>query len=161
MNKIRVVRVASGKNSTLSHWYINDYFLCFLLEDRISMVKEAGLTCIPEGKYQLKLNQLAPMNVKYKTRFPDLHQGMLEITGIPNFNFNGVFFHIGNHFNETKGCPLTGLYWSKVKQDFQVHQSVFAYQQTYQILLAALAKQKVCEVAVINQVAEKGVFYGF
>jgi hypothetical protein len=158
MKKIRVVRIAGGQNSTLSHWYVDDHFVCYLLEDKISEVKEAGLTCIPEGKYDLKLNALALMNLRYKTRFPAIHQGMLEIAGIPNFG--GVFFHIGNYFKDTKGCPLTGHYWSVAGKDFQVHQSTFAYINSYQMMLDLLKKQKTVEVEVVNQLTQKGGFYG-
>lgn len=158
MKKIRIVRVASGKNSTLSHLYIDDCFICFLLEDKISKVKAAGLTCIPEGNYRLTINTLAPMNMKYAKRFPKIHQGMLEITGISNFK--GVFIHIGNYFKDTKGCPLTGIEWLNTGEDYQVHQSAFAYVNMYQILMELLTIQQRCEVIVVNDISDKGGFYG-
>ena len=37
--KTKIVRVAQGKESTLSHLYIDGIFQCFLLEDKIRQVK--------------------------------------------------------------------------------------------------------------------------
>nr|MBC7614381.1 hypothetical protein [Pseudopedobacter sp.] len=149
MKKIRIIRITKGKNSTLSHLYFEQRFLSYLLEDRMSTKKEAGLTCIPDGNYELCLNTTAPMNVRYQQRFPTLHKGMLEVTGIPNFK--GVFLHIGNNFKDTKGCPLTGHYWLKAGEDFQVCQSAFAYLQVYPILLSVLRKEGKCSLSVIDQ----------
>ncbi|RQP19072.1 MAG: hypothetical protein EAS52_03425 [Parapedobacter sp.] len=56
MEPIRIVRVARGKNSTLSHLYINGLFACYLLEDSIRPARVPGVTCIPEGEYGLSLN---------------------------------------------------------------------------------------------------------
>jgi hypothetical protein len=150
MKKIRIIRVASGKNSTLSHLYLDQVFLSYLLEDKISETKEAGLTCIPEGNYQLCLNTQAPMNERYLARYPNRHKGMLEISGIPNFK--AVFLHIGNTVMDTKGCPLTGHYWMKTGEDYQVYQSAFAYMQIYLPLLTVLQAQDECSLTVINQI---------
>ncbi|WP_207532963.1 DUF5675 family protein [Desertivirga arenae] len=146
---IKIIRVAKGKNSTLSHLYLNDLFLCYLLEDSIREVKIAGSTCIPEGKYKLGLNQKAGMNSRYKLSYPAMHKGMLEIQGIPNFSL--VFLHIGNYTSDTSGCPLTGHYWNQVKGDYQVMQSSFAYQQVYEVL-AKEVKAGRNEVLVENRV---------
>ena len=35
----KIIRVAQGNNSTLSHLYLNDIFQCYLLEDKIRGVK--------------------------------------------------------------------------------------------------------------------------
>ena len=37
--KTKIIRVAQGKESTLSHLYIDGIFQCFLLEDKIREVK--------------------------------------------------------------------------------------------------------------------------
>lgn len=152
MNKISIIRVKSGKNSTLSHLYLNGIFLCYLLEDRISKTKEAGLTCIPEGNYGLKLNTTAGMNKTYKVRFPNFHKGMIQITGIMGFDL--VFIHIGNYHSQTKGCPLTGHYWQKVNGDYEVLQSGFVYQLVYQQLLKAM-EEGITSFTVINQLADE------
>lgn len=148
---LKIIRVAQGKNSTLSHLYIDSLFSCFLLEDSIRESKIPGRTCIPEGSYQLQLNTSAGMNIRYKSHYPALHKGMLEIRGIPNFSL--VFLHVGNYHSDTAGCPLTGHYWSLINGDYQVQQSSFAYQQIYPKLLGLLQKGKL-EVQVENRTGE-------
>lgn len=52
----KIIRVAQGKESTLSQLYINGIFQCYLLEDKIREVKIASQTAIPKGAFSLKLN---------------------------------------------------------------------------------------------------------
>lgn len=131
----RIVRVARGKQSTLSHLYINGHFCCYLLEDALREEKIAGKTAIPAGTYRLRLNPLAGMNVRYRGRYPKLHRGMVELAGIPDFSL--VFIHIGNTHLDTAGCPLTGSYWQLVDGDYRVIHSAAAYKLAY----AALVQQ--------------------
>ena len=130
---IKLVRVAQGRNSTLSHLYIGGLFCCHLLEDAVREEKVAGQTAIPPGDYGLSLNHVAGMNAKYATRFPKMHEGMVEIIEIPNYQL--VFFHMGNDHNDTRGCPLTGLYWELENGDYQVRGSSAAYEFVYPMLL--------------------------
>ncbi|MEO5912074.1 MAG: DUF5675 family protein [Pelobium sp.] len=157
MEKIRIMRVGKGKNSTLSHLYTGNKFLCFLLEDRVGSDKIAGVTCIPEGHYQLKLHTQGRMHQQYLSRFPTLHQGMLEIAGIENFS--GVFLHIGNTHEDTRGCPLTGHSWNRNGQDYEVLQSAYSYQYVYTFLKSLVLKGD-CEVLVSNFYLEGGLDYG-
>jgi hypothetical protein len=133
MEQIRIIRVAQGKNSTLSHLYINGLFACYLLEDAIRPEKIPGITCIPEGEYRLRLNPWAGMNAKYAPKYPTQHEGMVEITGIPDFSL--VFIHIGNYHTQTAGCPLTGSYWQLVDDDYRVLHSAAAYKYVYPLLV--------------------------
>jgi len=153
MNGFRIVRVAQGKNSTLSHLYLNGLFCCYLLEDSIRKEKIQGLTCIPEGEYRLRLNSWAGMNGKYSTRFPALHKGMVEITGIPGFDL--VFIHIGNYHTQTAGCPLTGSYWQRLDGDYQVMESTAAYRFVYPTLVEEIGKGN-DKVGVINGCTPSG-----
>ena len=145
----KIVRVAEGKKSTLSHLYINDIFCCFLLEDKLREVKIPGETAIPEGTYQLKLNNNAGMNRSYRQRFANMHQGMVEIDGIPNFDL--VFIHIGNYLTDTSGCPLTGHYWTMANGDYMVNQSALAYKLVYPKLLSQIRAGNT-ELQVVNQI---------
>lgn len=133
MSEIKIIRMAQGKHTTLSHLYINRLFACYLLEDTIRAEKIPGETCIPTGTFKLKINKDAGMNERYFKAYPKIHQGMIEIRGLPNFSL--VFIHIGNYHTDTKGCPLTGHYWMHNGEDFSVMQSAFAYQQVYPKLL--------------------------
>ena len=89
---------------------------------------------IPKGVFSLKLNTYGAKNVDYKKAFGKLHQGMIEITGLPNFSF--VYIHTGNTIKDTAGCPLCGFGFSFVDGNYQVSQSVAAYKMIYPKLVA-------------------------
>ena len=144
---LKIIRIGVGKNSTLGHLYLNGLFLCYLLEDRMAEKKAAGLTCIPEGNYRLVLNTTSGMHRKYLRLFPDMHQGMLQIAGIPDFDL--VFLHIGNTHGDTRGCPLMGHRWIRSGEDYQVYQSAHAYRKVHPVVMGAL-QSGVVEVQVIN-----------
>lgn len=153
MNEIKIIRVAQGKNSTLSHLYIGSFFCCYLLEDSIRAEKIQGITCIPEGEYTLKLNPWAGMNTQYGVKYPKLHRGMLEITGIPDFSL--VFIHVGNYHTQTAGCPLTGSYWQRLDGDYQVLHSAAAYKYVYPLLVEDIDKGN-DRIVVYNQCSMSG-----
>ncbi len=130
----KIIRIAEGKQSTLSQLYINDIFQCYLLEDKIRAVKIAKQTAIPTGQYSLRLNTWGGKNVEYRQKFPKFHKGMIEINGLPNFSF--VYIHIGNNYRQTAGCPLCGFGFEKIDGDYQVVHSKDAYQMIYPKLLS-------------------------
>jgi len=130
----KIIRIAQGKESTLSQLYINGMFQCYLLEDKIREVKIPSQTAIPKGVFSLKLNTIGAKNVQYKKAFGKLHQGMIEISGLPNFSF--VYIHTGNTIKDTAGCPLCGFGFQYVEGDFQVTQSIAAYKMIYPKLVA-------------------------
>ncbi len=134
--KIKIIRVAEGKQSTLSHLYINDIFQCYLLEDKIRINKIPKQTAIPTGNYSLRLNTWGGKNAEYRKKFPKLHKGMIEINGLPNFSF--VYIHIGNTYKQTAGCPLCGFGFDFIDGDYQVVHSNAAYLQIYPKLLEAV-----------------------
>ena len=84
--RTRIVRVAEGKKSTLSHLYIDGIFQCFLLEDKIRAVKIMKETAIPTGTFDLVKNTWGGMNEKYRQKFPAMHQGMIEIARLPTYH---------------------------------------------------------------------------
>lgn len=146
---VQLIRREQGKNSTLSHLYVNGDFVCYILEDSIRAEKIAGRTCIPEGRYTLALNAWAGMNSKYLPRMGKVHEGMIEVRGIPDFSL--VFIHMGNSHRDTAGCLLTGSYYRLMDGDYEVLQSAQAYKRVYTLLLP-LIKQQVVELEVINRV---------
>jgi hypothetical protein len=143
----KIIRVAQGKESTLSQLYINGIFQCYLLEDKIREVKIASQTAIPKGAFSLKLNTYGAKNVNYQKAFGKLHQGMIEITGLPNFSF--VYIHTGNTIKDTAGCPLCGFGFQFTDGDFQVSQSIAAYKMIYPKLVA-LAKDNTNRITIEN-----------
>lgn len=145
--KTKIIRVAEGKQSTLSQLYINDIFQCYLLEDKIRAVKIQNQTAIPTGNYSLRLNTWGGKNAEYRQRFPKVHKGMIEINGLPNFSF--VYIHIGNNYTQTAGCPLCGFGFEKVNGDYLVSQSKNAYEMIYPKLLA-IAQSKENQISIEN-----------
>lgn len=145
--RTKIIRVAEGKQSTLSQLYIDDIFQCYLLEDKIRDVKIPKQTAIPKGNYTLRLNTWGGMNAEYRQKFPKLHKGMIEINGLPNFSF--VYIHIGNTYRQTAGCPLCGFGFEMVNGDYQVLRSKDAYQMIYPKLLA-LAQEKHNGISIEN-----------
>ena len=143
----KIIRVAQGKESTLSQLYINEIFQCYLLEDKIREVKIPSKTAIPKGVFSLKLNTIGAKNVDYKKAFGKLHQGMIEITGLPNFSF--VYIHTGNTIKETAGCPLCGFGFQFLDGNYQVSQSVAAYKMIYPKLVA-LAREPNNKIVIEN-----------
>lgn len=145
--RTKIVRVAQGKESTLSHLYIDGIFQCFLLEDKIRQVKIKSRTAIPEGNFRLRQNTTGGMNRTYFQKFASMHQGMIEIDDLPTFD--AVYIHTGNTIEHTAGCPLVGLSYIKKDGDYQVLQSRDAYRQVYPKLLAA-AKSKDNQIEIQN-----------
>lgn len=143
----KIIRVAQGKESTLSQLYINGIFQCYLLEDKIREVKIASETAIPKGVFSLKLNTYGAKNVDYKKAFGKLHEGMIGIMGLPNFSF--VYIHTGNTIKETAGCPLCGFGFQFVDGNYQVSQSISAYKMIYPKLVA-LAKVETNTITIEN-----------
>lgn len=146
-------RVRQGKNSTLSELYIDGLFQCYVLEDRIRDHKIKGQTCISAGRYCLGINYWGGMNTAYKKRFPDMHQGMIEIKDVPDFS--SIYIHIGNTHADTAGCLLVGTYFhrDKHREDYEVYQSQEAYQNLYKALIEHVKKNKVI-LTVKNQLVE-------
>lgn len=145
--KVKILRVAEGKQSTLSQLYIDGIFQCYLLEDKIRAVKLPKQTAIPTGSYTLRLNTWGGMNAEYRQKFPTFHKGMIEINGLPQFSF--VYIHIGNTYTQTAGCPLCGFGFEEVNGDYQVLRSKDAYEMIYP-KLAALAASKENGISIEN-----------
>lgn len=143
----KIIRVAQGKQSTLSQLYINDIFQCYLLEDKIRDVKIPKQTAIPTGNYSLRLNTWGGKNAKYRQKFQKFHKGMIEINGLPNFSF--VYIHIGNTYTQTAGCPLCGFGFEIVDGDYQIVHSKDAYEMIYPKLLA-IAESKENGISIEN-----------
>lgn len=69
------------------HWYS--------LEDATRKVKIPGVTAIPAGRYQV---------VPFV--FSSVHQIRPMLLDVPNYV--GIFIHVGNRHEDTKGCILPG-----------------------------------------------------
>lgn len=103
---LTIERFAFGRDSTLGELLVDGLHECFTLEDERRVEKVQGETCIPVGRYRIKLRTGGGMHARYLARFPSIHRGMLWLQDVTDFTY--VYLHIGNDESETDGCPLLG-----------------------------------------------------
>jgi hypothetical protein len=139
-----VLRFSSQKDSTSGLLFnvVNNKlnFLCYTLEDEKREEKIAGETRIPEGEYKIRFRNEGGFHGKYKERFSDIHQGMLEVQDVPNFKY--VLLHCGNTDEHTAGCLLLGDSQENniVKPNGWIGSSSQAYARVYPIIANELIK---------------------
>lgn len=131
--KLRTTMAMETADFTISRLSINGAFECFTLEDEWRAVKVPGETRIPAGVFPVKLRTFGGFHERYAKRFPGMHVGMLEITGVPNFS--DVLFHIGNTDEDTRGCLLVG---QQMNEAGSLGGSELAYRRFYPRVAAAL-----------------------
>jgi len=125
--ELKILRKEFSEKSTISDFFIDNTFFSYCLEDMIREpgVKIAGKTAIPEGRYQVIIDQ--------STRFKRAMPHVLNVPG-----FEGIRIHAGNIDKDTEGCPLLGYTKSK---DF-VGNSRLAFNRFFDILHEALIHEK-------------------
>jgi len=128
MMELKILRKEFTEKSTIGDFFVNNTFFSYVLEDMIREpgVKVPGKTAIPEGRYQVIIDQ--------STRFK---RAMPHILNVPGFE--GIRIHAGNTDKDTEGCPLLG--YTKDK-DF-VGNSRPAFNRFFDILYEALIHDKV------------------
>lgn len=109
---------------------------CFTLEDVPRDVKIAGETCIPAGRYELKLRTFGRLYETYRRRFAWNEPGMLWLQAVPQFS--DVLIHCGATDKDTAGCLLLG-------DSAHVHRpgitsSALAYERVYKRLSPGLLR---------------------
>lgn len=98
---LRLIREPSVLGTTLGVLFVDGRFRCFSLEDEIADVKVPGRTCIPEGRYEVRL-----------TWSPKFGKVLPELKNVPGFS--GIRIHAGNTAKDTDGCILLGVQRSGV-----------------------------------------------
>lgn len=136
--------VEESRNGTVSSLLLDGRHLCYILQDGHRDVKEYGKTRIPAGTYAIRFRKTGGFHANYTKRFGSMHKGMLELQGVPNFQF--ILIHIGNTPEDTKGCLLTGEQYYRGR-DF-VSGSEVAYRRVYPIIRDALLAGKEVTIKV-------------
>lgn len=138
--KIIVDRFKSNREATLSHVSVvgNDgeiVFGCYGLEDEKREIKVPGETRIPAGQYRVTVRTEGGFHARYTNdrRVSDIHQGMLWVRDVPNFEF--ILIHIGNTERDTSGCLLVGA--AADQRRMFVYRSVEAYRNLYEKVIGA------------------------
>ena len=123
---------------------------CFTLEDQLRMgEKVAGETCIPAGRYQLKLRTIGGLHTHYSSKF-SWHQGMIELCDVPDFT--GILIHIGNEPGDTAGCLLVGDMFT-FTSDRVIGSSATAYERIYEPISAALVAGAGANLTIYDGIA--------
>lgn len=112
--EIHIKRFAKGKEYSVGWMYIDGYYICDTLEDKVRELPEKcpytpkwqsckckekvyAETAIPAGEYTGR--------VSYS---PAFKRYLIEIMNVPHFL--GIRVHGGNHKDHTEGCILVGEY---------------------------------------------------
>ncbi|MDG1950302.1 MAG: DUF5675 family protein [bacterium] len=134
--RLEVLRYSSKDESTLGLLFdVTDgrEFLCYTLEDEHRDVKVKHETRIPAGTYNLKLREWGGTHERYKKRFKNIHEGMIEILDVPGFTH--ILIHCGNDAKDTSGCLLLGNSQTEnVVSNGFVGESSAAYRRIYPLI---------------------------
>ena len=110
--EIRLKRIADNGNASISLFYIDDIFQCFVIEDEHRTKKVYGETRIPAGTYQIGLRSEGGFHSRYSKKYDD-HIGMLCLYNKENWvlenagiSFQYILIHTGNTDKHTAGCLL-------------------------------------------------------
>ena len=135
------LRYGFGEKATIGLFFTNGVFSCYTLEDKyregdIFKVKVPGETCIPNGRYEVKLRTEGSFHENYLKKYgPDFHKGMLHVTNVPNFEW--ILIHIVNDDEDTDGCLGVGDQANHPDTNFMGH-SGNAYKRIYPPIANAL-----------------------
>lgn len=140
---LETLRLSTGPKTTIGGFFINGRFECYTIEDTQRFIKIPGDTRIPSGgPWKVELRDVGRVTKKYRSRFPDMHNGMLWVRGVPGFKW--VYIHIGNNEDDTEGCILVGddPNNNRIKDGF-VAQSTQAYRRIYPVICDAIQTEGV------------------
>lgn len=148
--EIKVIRFSSQKDSTSGIMLIENEFVAYTLEDEEREVKVYGETAIPTGKYEIKYRQVGGFHTRYASRFPDIHNGMLELQNVKNFEY--ILIHCGNTDENTAGCILIGDSQENnvLMKDGFIGKSTQAYKRVYKIISDAMNRGEKVTIEISN-----------
>lgn len=144
--KIRVTRLKSNDDATLSVVELDDKFQCFALEDEYRENKVPAETRIPSGTYEVQLRTEGGFHQRYKDKF-DFHKGVLQVMDVPGFEY--ILIHIGNTDEDTAGCLIIGQ-GARSGGDLTIQSSTSAYKEFYPKVLKAILANEFVSITYID-----------
>jgi len=133
--KIIVDRFVSDAETTISQVSVDGSFVCFGLEDEFRAARKRDETRVPAGTYDIRLCTAGKHHQEYRTRFADIHRGMLHIQDVPGFEY--ILIHCGNTQAETSGCLLVGTGAITDAGNMSITSSRIAYRRLYPMVVGA------------------------
>ena len=88
--EIRLKRIADNGDASISLFYIDDVFQCFVIEDEHRTKKVYGETRIPKGVYEIGLRSEGGFHSRYSKKFSD-HKGLLLNDVVDASKFTGSY----------------------------------------------------------------------
>lgn len=79
--------------------------VCWTLEN-VWAGNTPRISCIPAGRYRLRLRNEGGWHARLAKRFPAIHRGAIELADVPGRTF--ILIHPGNYHSDTLGCILPG-----------------------------------------------------
>lgn len=149
---ITLQRFLHGSNSSAGLLSIDGQHQCFVIEDEPRAVKVAGETRIPAGSYAIQFRKVGGFHDRYAGRFPDIHEGMLELQRVPGFRY--ILIHCGNTEQDTAGCllPNMGVHLSD-EGEVSGQGSRVAYELIYPRIADALLRGDAVTISVRDEAA--------
>ena len=153
--KILVDRKWKKEGYTIGKLYIDGVAFCETLEDRdiglkntmsleeIKALKKAGITAIPTGTYNVRMDVVSAKYSKSTWYINNCHGSkMPRLENVPGYE--GILIHPGNTAADTEGCILVGQ--NKVKG--KVINSKETFLQLYNKMYAAFLKGEKIEITI-------------
>lgn len=153
--RLLVERLWKKEDYTIGKLYIDGTFLCNTLEDRdrgltstmsldeIKKGKKAGITAIPSGIYNVRMDIVSPKYSSKEWFVTNCHGArMPRLENVPGYE--GVLIHPGNTAKDTEGCILVG------KNDIKgmVTKSKEYFLQLYKRMYAEYQSGKKIEIVI-------------
>lgn len=140
--ELHLKRIARKDTYTIGRLYIDGEYFCDTIEDRdrgLSQAlplsvnqarKQAGVTAIPVGRYQVTLGVKSP-KMSQRSAYDFCGAYVPRLINVPAFD--GVLIHIGNTARDSAGCILVG----RNTQVGKVLESTATFRKLYGRLLQA------------------------
>lgn len=153
--KILIERTWKKEEYTIGKLYVDGTFFSNTLEDKdrgltstmpleeIKKIKKAGITAIPTGTYNVRMDIVSPKYSKKDWFIKNCHGAkMPRLENVPGYE--GVLMHSGNTAADTDGCILIGKNDVKGK----VTKSKEYFLQLYNMIYAAYSKSEKISITI-------------